>query len=297
MKKQILDKFLNIISKITGKKVLYINKNYIKYNNLAVKSKYGFWYCGNVFDQTDIAYGIAYSGSVEPYDTELVHKILNLLKKDYTFYDIGANTGWYSMLAAKTSDSSKVLSFEPLAEHLECLKESSNINKFNSIISITPLALSDSEGEAEILLAGSGSSLEKNFLKENQGSVLIKTDRLDSLVSANDHPLPDFIKIDVEGHEYSVLLGARETISRSVPILFIEIAYSLKNIGRKFINDKYIETFSFLRSIGYEAYIVKDEMIRKYDPNEKIDGVWMYLFLNENKHRNVMQNINIANLK
>ena len=288
MKKKAFDLLLKTISKVTGKKVLYINKNYVNYKNLAVKSKYGFWYCGNVFDQTDIAYGVASVGDIESEDTDLVFKILKKLKSDYVFYDIGANTGWYSMLAATVSQNSKVISFEPISEHIEPLTQSIYLNRFDSRLAVQPVALSNTEGEADILLAGTGSSLEKNFLEKNEGVRKVKLEMLDNLVKNNNIPLPDFIKIDVEGHEYNVLLGAKETISKSLPILFVEIACTLKNLGRDFINPNYKDIFFFIVSMGYKPYTLKTKQLVKYSTDEIQDGVQMYLFLHNTEHKEVL---------
>lgn len=291
MKKQIFDSFLAFLSKITSKKVTYISNDYINAGNLAVKSKYGFWYCGNVFDQTDIAYGIASNGDVESFDSSLVKDILMSFKDKYIFYDIGANTGWYSMLAALLNKRSSVYSFEPVTEHVDCLKESITLNRFDDRVIIHPVALSNTNGEASILLAGSGSSLEKEFLPVNEGVRIIQTKTLDSLVKMYNIPFPDFIKIDVEGHEYKVLLGAKEVLSKSTPILFIEIAKTLKNIHRNFVHKDYEAIFSLLFSLGYEPFIVKNDTLEKFDLSANEDGVRMFLFLNKEKHSKLIKSL------
>ena len=218
---------------------------------------------------------------------QLKVKILKSIKKDFVFFDIGANTGWYSMLAALSGES-KIISFEPVKEHLECLTQTIFLNKLENRITVSDFAISDTKGEAEILLAGTGSSLEGSFLEKAEGGVRkIKITTLDSYVENNKISSPDFIKIDIEGHEYKALIGAKNTISTSLPILFIEIAYTLKNINRKFINPNYKETFSLLDSLGYQTYIVKKDTIAKYNPEQKIDGVQMYLFLHQTKHQQI----------
>lgn len=293
MKRKIFDLLLKTISKIINKKIIYINKNYIDHNNLAVKSKYGFWYCGNVFEQSDIAYGVASDGLVEREDSELVVKILESIKKDFIFFDIGANTGWYSMLAAQTNKNSRIVSFEPIKEHLESLTQTIFLNKLENRVTVSDFAISDTEGRAKILLAGTGSSLEKSFLEEKEGARDIKITTLDSYVENNKIGSPDFIKIDIEGHEYKALIGAKKTISTSLPILFTEIAYTLKNINRKFINTNYKETFSLLDSFGYQTYIVKKNAVEKYNPEQKIDGIQMYLFLHQNKHKELINTLGL----
>lgn len=289
MKKSIFDFVLNLLSKITSKKVLYIATSYIQPTNLAVKSKYGFWYCGNVFDQTDIAYGIASHGDVESFDSSLVTKILQSFDKNFVFYDIGANTGWYTMLAASLSPVSSIFCFEPVAEHAECLLESSKLNRFEERVSIHQIALSDSSGKMPILLAGSGSSLEKDFLSTNLGSRMVDIKTLDSFVDETNIPLPYFIKIDIEGHEYKALLGAKATILKSSPVLFVEIARTLKNIHREFVHKDYEAIFALLSSWGYLPFIAKDDTLKKFDTAQKEDGVYMFLFLHKEKHSQLLK--------
>jgi hypothetical protein len=129
-------RFLALISKITKKNVIYLSSNYANENNLAIKTKFGFWYCGNVFSYSDIAYGFANNGTIEDFDMGLVVKILKHSKKesDYIFYDIGSNTGPYSLLAATTKKEIKVHSFDPVPEHLETLNISVGLNRFESTI-------------------------------------------------------------------------------------------------------------------------------------------------------------------
>jgi hypothetical protein len=95
-------------------------------------------------------------------------------------------------------------------------------------------------------------------------------------------PLPDFIKIDVEGYEYKVLQGAKNTLRSSKPILFIEIAKTFND--RHFTNKDFLSIFTFLSSLDYEPYLVKENKVRHFEPTEIIDGVNMYLFLNKKTH-------------
>lgn len=288
MKQKIFNFLLSFLSQISHKKVFYINNQYINYKNLAIKSRYDFWYCGNVFDQTDIAYGVASNGTIEQEDTEVVKKILEHIKSDYVFYDIGANTGWYSALAASLSKESVVFSFEPVREHVECLEQTIELNKFGERIKVYTLALSDKQGESEISLAGTGSTLEKDFLEKNNNLRKVQLTTADYLLQEGKILSPDFIKIDVEGHEYKVLLGSKKVISENMPVLFIEIAYTLKKINRGFVNANYIETFTLLKDLGYEAYIISHKKILKYNPEQRLDGTQMFLFLNKNKHSNIV---------
>lgn len=293
MEKKIFDWFLKMVSNVTHKQFVYTTK---RKGGLfaAVKSKYGFWYCGDIADQADIAYGVASKGTVEAHDTEVVMKVLKNLKPDFIFYDVGSNTGWYTMISFAASEKSKVCSFEPLLEHVECQKETIYLNRKENSVKIFELALSDHNGKETIRLGGSGTSLDKDFLEVDFGTRTINVQTLDSLIKEDHIPYPDFIKIDVEGHEYKVLQGSR-TVLQSKPILFIEIAKTLNN--KRFIHKEFDTIFSTLASLHYKPYIVMDGTIRPFRPSEDVHGVHMFLFLNEDSHmknKDLMRDLQIS---
>jgi FkbM family methyltransferase len=289
-KKKIFDTFLKIVSKVTNKKFTYLS-NSQKSFPVAVKSKYGFWYCGDIFDQADIAYGIASKGTVEAFDTEVVVSILKKLKPDFTFYDIGSNTGWYTMIASTINDTSKVYSFEPIIEHVNYQKETISLNRKENQVNVFEIALSDHTGIETIRLAGSGTTLENDFLEVDFGVRKISVKTLDEMIVENNIPNPDFIKIDVEGHEYKVLQGAQKMLKQETPILFVELAKTFNHIH--FTNKTFEKTFLFLSELGYSPYIVNNNHIKKFDPSTDIDGVHMYLFLHKEKH---LKKIDLASI-
>lgn len=288
MSKKIFDWFLGIISNVTNKQFVYITKRKGGLH-AAVKSKYGFWYCGDIADQADIAYGVASKGIVEAHDTEVVMKVLKNLPPNFVFYDVGSNTGWYTMISFAASDASTVYSFEPLSEHVTCQKETIHLNRKENNVKIFELALSDHNGQETIRLGGSGTSLDKDFLEVDFGTRTINVQTLDALIKEQNIPHPDFIKIDVEGHEYKVLQGAKAVL-QTKPILFIEVAKTLNN--KRFIHKEFDKIFSTLASLHYRPYIVKDGGVKKFNTQEDIDGVHMFLFLNEDSH---LKNKNLVN--
>jgi FkbM family methyltransferase len=186
------------------------------------------------------------------------------------------------MISSTISSSSKTFSFEPILEHIQCQKETLFLNRVNDRVSVFEVALSNHSGQEVIRLAGSGTSLEKDFLTSDFGTRTISVITLDAIVQEKQIPLPDFIKIDVEGYEYKVLQGAKNTLRSSKPILFIEIAKTFND--RHFTNKDFLSIFTFLSSLDYEPYLVKENKVRHFEPTEIIDGVNMYLFLNKKTH-------------
>lgn len=286
MFRNIIHSCIRTLEKISKKKILIVDEKKVYQNKTAALSSYGFWYAGNIFDMSDFTYGIAMTGDLHNEETTLITKTLAYIAKNkkVVFYDIGANTGYYSILAGYLHTDATVYAFEPLSEHVDCIEKSIYLNHLTNIRNFT-CALSDTEGEIAIYVAGTGTTLSKEFVGNNpttERKITLKV--FDTVVSTEKLEVPDFIKIDVEGHELKVLLGAKDTIEKNIPILYTEVIYSMKQMGRPYINEKYIETFDFLKQFGYEVYEMKDGILKIFNPKEKPDGVRMYLFLHPEKH-------------
>lgn len=285
--KNILFKLINILSSFLKRKIILIPIN--NTNSLtAAKSKYGFWYCGDVYDTSDIAYGIMRNGLVEKNETELVLKILKQLSEDFYMLDIGANTGYYGILTSYLFPKSNVYSFEPIKKHCEMINESIKINNIKNL-HINQIALGyKEEVNVDIYNAGSGTSLIKGFTKSDEGITKVNIRTLDSLSDNNQINKIDFIKIDVEGFELQVLKGGEKIIRKNKPILFVEICHTKDGDGKLFINNNFHQTIEFIESIGYKTYILDKENLNEFNnksiPNK---GVWMFLFVNNESKINV----------
>ncbi len=108
---------------------------------------------------------------MEKEETNLVIQIMDFLTKEkapVSFYDIGANTGYYGILTAyKYRSSVKVNSFEPIQKHIDYLEKSVYLNRLENSITIHRLALGNENKMEKIYVAGSGTSLNKDFIEEN----------------------------------------------------------------------------------------------------------------------------------
>lgn len=283
----ILHKIIDHIGKIINKKIIIIPNNNIS-SLTAAKSKYGFWYCGDVYNTADISYGIMRNGLVEEHETNLVLKIFKQLSEDFYMLDIGANTGYYGILASYLFPKSNVYSFEPIKKHCDIINESVKINNIKNL-HINQIALGDKEEvNVDIYNAGSGTSLIKGFTKSDEGITKVNIQTLDSLSDNNQINKIDFIKIDVEGFELQVLKGGEKTINKNKPVLFVEICHTKDGDGKLFINNNFKQTIEFIESMGYKTYILEGENLNEFNkestPNK---GVWMFLFISNESKINV----------
>lgn len=272
---------LKFLEKITGKRFVYLPKNRQVSGKTAVKTEEGFWYVGDVTDTHDLAYGILYHGRVEPEESGLVKEVLQKMlntQKALNFYDIGAHTGYYSIMAAFLGNGTiNTYVFEPLAESSWSLEQSARLNRLENKIKVFRIALGEKSGQAKLYVAGAGSTFHKNFLgrpAESERNVGIET--LDDLAEKNSLPTPDFIKIDVEGYEFFVLKGAQKTIAHSQPVMLVEIAKTLNNFGQNFVNRDFENTFDLLSSWGYRLYALEGNKLLPVAKNYSSSGKHMF---------------------
>ncbi len=143
------------------------------------------------------------------------------LRPGMVFYDLGANIGFFSLLAARmVGASGKVFSFEPDAEVAARLRENAARNRFENI-EVTEAGVWSASGIFDFAAADSASPDHGTgrFVSDGAG-------RPTRCVSIDDFartaPPPQAIKCDVEGAEVEVLRGARQTLETHRPWVLCE---------------------------------------------------------------------------
>lgn len=194
-----------------------------------------------------------YWRGIQFYEPISIMVFQQLLRPKESFYDIGANVGFYSLLAAHSCPEIRVIAFEPNPKNLEILKRNIAANEFQKIIACEGIALSDKNGTAKLHMHDSdmSASLEDNFQSDRNARhdwVEVPVSTLDDYVQRGTHPVPSVIKVDVEGHEAAFLNGACDTISRYKPDLILEVLEGYSG-----------EHSSFFREQGYNFYPITDK--------------------------------------
>lgn len=143
------------------------------------------------------------------------------------FYDVGANTGFYSIEVGKALPGVQIRAFEPVPEIAAACRENLELNRVPA--TIYDVALSDSRGSATIYFppAGHGlietsATLSEGFNPTNERSAVVQTRTLDDVRDEAGDTI-GLIKVDVEGHEHVVLRGARTTLEQDRPLVVIEL--------------------------------------------------------------------------
>jgi FkbM family methyltransferase len=196
-----------------------------------------------------------------------------LKKANPILFDVGANIGNYTLTLTEIFGTDvTIYSFEPSANTfkrlLENIKTRNNIHAHN-------IALSNSKGSAELFSTENNSevasliNLDRTIEKYGSNTVeTIQMDTLDNFCLTNSISTIDFLKIDVEGFELTMLQGAANMLNER-KIAFIQFEFGVPNIDSR----TYFKDFWKLLSTNYTIYrIVQDGLfkIEEYTPSLEI---------------------------
>lgn len=165
--------------------------------------------------------------------------------RNAVFIDAGANIGFYTVVIGSEQTVAEVFTFEPMPQAVEAVQWNVQANLSHKPVEIRELALSDHSGQLHFAvrgpLAGDNGALEDSVL--DRAGVAVETvdcARLDDVVSTTGREV--VIKVDVEGHELSLLRGATRTLRDNRGFLQIEIHDS----------PSYTETVELIMSLGWQ---------------------------------------------
>ena len=197
----------------------------------------------------------------EPHVTKLLKRELN---RGDVFLDIGANLGFFTMLAsAIVGETGRVLSFEPNPLNLQLIYASVLRNAARNV-HIHPFAASDKTGILRFLTVGSNGGV-MNDDDERDTSMLVQSVVLDEFLK-NETRI-DLVKLDIEGYEIFALKGMRGLIDQHQPKIVAEFhpwAIRKNELGEP---EEYLNFFFDLK---YKVAIIADkgELIEVASPAE-----------------------------
>ncbi len=180
----------------------------------------------------------------------LLYFIKNISKEDI-FFDIGANYGFYSLLATNILKERNIHLFEPNPAIFKAVQKTF-CDK--SIIS-NKLALAQENGVEDFynklqgFHSGGSSLFKKNISYQQYKKIKVKTESINSYCQKEDIT-PTFIKMDIEGGEYDALLGAEKILKNNKDIT---LAIELKD------SEKHKNAIDLLLKIGFNFYGINRE--------------------------------------
>ena len=208
------------------------------------------------------------------YDQE-ISLLKKIIDKDLESVDIGVYRGVYSYEMSKLS--SHVHSFEPNPLIYPYLEK--NLKKIIKNLSLYNIALSNKSEIVDLKIPNRFKVLNKNnyeerfklglatihkenTLEKNQCSLFkVRAEKLDNVIKNKNI---GFIKIDVEGHEKNVLIGAENIIKKCKPKLLIEIE-------ERHTNEKVENIISFINDFGYNSFfsdgynLIETKQLKNYN--------------------------------
>ena len=187
-------------------------------------------------------------GSLETFEATDLRFALGVLaeRQCKCVWDVGANLGFWSLAFCGLPGVQEVVAFEPDPANLRLLKKSRDVNNIDRL-TVREVGLSNRTGTAEFFsdpLTGTTGSLEQSmdFIGEYYGAtrvnISVTLSTIDAEVAGGRTP-PEFLKIDVEGHELDVLQGGVQTLTKFRPPMILEVT------------SKQSQVTQLLRSLGY----------------------------------------------
>jgi FkbM family methyltransferase len=200
---------------------------------------------GLAFDMRYLPIAHAHIGSIAGGNLEsaVQEAIVRHLPRGGVFFDVGANLGFFSLLAAHLSglDEGRVYAFEAAPDNAEAIRVNAALNAIPNV-EVLAVAVSDRAGRGRLQVVDDQSWSKLVDYGEHpftERVIEVELVAIDDLVSAGRVPVPDVVKIDVEGAELAVLAGMRQTLARHRPAIICEL------------HDTHSAFVSFMQECGY----------------------------------------------
>jgi FkbM family methyltransferase len=218
------------------------------------RTVFGMDISGNTIDH--IQRRIYYFGVWEP---NLTAFLMRRLCPGDLFVDVGANIGYFSLLAAKfVGTSGKVLAIEASPSIFEKLANNLRYNNLDNVVALN-LAASDSSGVTSVYLGPEVNIGQTTVLKTDHYRVEceIQCKRLDDILSSEDLQRAKIIKIDVEGAEWAVMAGVLPLLKSFPETLEVVIEISPRRLET--LGKSAEEILRMFEMTGFNAYELEND--------------------------------------
>lgn len=179
---------------------------------------------------------------------------INEIKEGDIVFDIGAHVGFYTLLSSQlVGEQGQVVSFEPFPPNLRYLKRHIQLNKLKNV-RVVEKAVSNHSGTMTFEI-GPSSSMGHLTEQSSDKSIEVETIVLDEFVRKTNLPVPNLMKIDIEGAEFDCLVGARELLQNHPIKIFLATHGA----------DVHSKCLSFLNELGYEIHSLSEKPLETTD--------------------------------
>lgn len=195
------------------------------------------------------------------FEDDEVQRFAGLVSEGDICLDVGANVGTHTLtLAARVGQLGQVIAFEPIRRNALLVELNASLNGFGNI-RVEPTPLSDESGKRFALAMPSGDSGYAYFSEAATG---IESITIDDYCYGRQLS-PSFIKIDVEGAEYSVLSGAKKVL-RAGTVRCVVVEMVDEYLAR--FNASVVKLCALMTECGYTPHAVRGGDLRAVTPSE-----------------------------
>lgn len=193
------------------------------------------------------------------WEEPVVSFVLSHLKKGDGFIDIGANIGWFSLIAGqrlKNLGGGQVVAFEPRSDLNTITSRSIHDNGLQDIVTLHRLALADKDGELELAWNNDNAAatyLATQGVHEGGYHETVRVGRLDDVPIA---ATPTIIKSDAEGAEGLVFKGGQQLLLKHRPIIVSEFNIPRLPVVSGMTADYFL---SWMKANGYNCFLLTEE--------------------------------------
>lgn len=209
-----------------------------------------------------------FKACVKQHHCELITPLRRFIPEDAVVLDVGGHAGQFAKLFARMAPKGHVYTVEPGSYALSIMRPAIRFSRLRNI-TLLPVGLSDSPGTVtlHVPIKKSGSigyglshiaDITEQRAHRPSLSDTISLTTIDRFVESEALKRLDFIKADIEGWEFRMIIGAEQTLLRFRPSLMVEVvSETLARVG-----DTPESIFSYFASIDYDGYILAPDMKR-----------------------------------
>lgn len=172
-------------------------------------------------------------------------------------FDVGANVGFFTVLAAHlVGPIGQVVAFEPVPSNAGYVRRNAALNRLDNV-SVVEKAVGDRVGRASLTLARfSGGAVLTHAGRPPDAAETIEVDiiSIDQAVSTGAVPVPEVIKIDVEGAELDVFRGLEKTMRDHRPTIICEVDAASESTAAETLS----ACTDFVTQRGYQVSMLED---------------------------------------
>lgn len=197
------------------------------------------------------------SAALGTYELPVQAAIAEHLQPGDVFYDVGANVGFFTVLAANlVGETGRVYAFEPSPENVKSIRHNIQLNGFNQV-EVWQNAVAKDNGKGTLLMTDyPGGHTLSTFERPAQVKAEIEVEivSIDTLIEQGKLQPPNLVKIDVEGAEIAVLEGMQKSLRRDRPTLI----YEADDPQKAGLDIKQTELNDYVRQFGYDLHSLED---------------------------------------